>query len=107
MSDVPPMPHPLGEREALAGELIGAAMRVEQAPGLTPLPLDGTIVDESMHTFLLRLPGRERLRRVPKTGLVATVLLGERSIRLSGDSLRVRPEDRTKRLLLAGRPRRN
>ena len=93
-------------REALAGEHIGAAIQVEVAPGITPLPLRGTIVDETMHTYLVQMPGHDRPRRIPKAGLSATLLIGERSIRLSGDALRVRPEDRTKRVLLSGRSRR-
>jgi RNase P/RNase MRP subunit p29 len=90
------------ERDALAGELIGAAIAIDRAPGLS-LPLSGTIVDESMHTFVVRVPGKQRTRRISKAGLEATVLLGERSIRLKGDTLRMRPEDRTKRLMLSGR----
>lgn len=107
MADAARPVDPMEERLALAGELIGAAIQVERAPGFARLPLRGTIVDETMHTFLVRVPGHARLRRVPKPGLEATLLLGERSIRLSGDLVRVRPEDRTKRLLVAGRSRRN
>ena len=44
--------------EALAGELIGATVRIESHPGVAQLPLEGTIVDESLETFLVRLPGR-------------------------------------------------
>lgn len=89
--------------EALAGELLGAPLRVEQHPGLQRLPLEGTIVDESLETFLVRTAGRARPLRIAKRGLEATILLGGRQLPLRGDALRVRPEDRTKRLLGRGR----
>ncbi len=91
------------EREALAGELIGAAVEL-RAPGVSG-PVAGTVVDESLGTISVRLPGRSRPRRIPKVGLLGTILLEGREIPLSGEVLRVRPEDRTKRLL-AGGPRR-
>ncbi len=105
MADGTLSPASTREREALAGELIGATIAIERSPGLHGGPLAGTIVDETMHTFVVRFPGRSRARRIPKAGLEATLLLGERSIRLRGDTLRVRPEDRTRRVLLAGRKR--
>ena len=89
--------------EALAGEFLGASIRIERHPGLARLPVEGTIVDETLETFLLREPGRARLRRIPKAGAEGTILLGEHSLPLRGGALRVRPEDRTKRLLGTGR----
>ena len=97
-----PAPRPV---DPLTGEIIGAPIRIERAPGVATLPLDGTIADESLGTLLVRLPGRTRLRRIPKAGLEATILLGGRSIPLKGETLRQRPEDRTKRLAIPGRRR--
>jgi RNase P/RNase MRP subunit p29 len=88
---------------ALAGELLGAPIVVERAPGLAGTGLRGTLVDESLGTFVVRPDGSDRLLRVPKAGLVATVRLGAGEIPLKGDDLRVRPEDRTKRLAPHGR----
>jgi len=68
-------------------------------------PMEGTVVDESLSTFTVRLPGRRRWRTVPKAGLAGTIVLPSGELPLRGESLRVRPEDRTKRLL-AGGPRR-
>lgn len=98
--------HPLSraESEALAGELIGASVVVPAAPGVGR-PVAGTIVDESLSTFTVREPGRRRAVRLPKPGLVGTIVLPAGELPLRGDALRVRPEDRTKRLL-AGGPRR-
>jgi RNase P/RNase MRP subunit p29 len=92
------------EREALAGELLGAAIAIESAPGLGR-PIRGTLVDETLSTFVVRVPGRARPLRVPKTGLVGTIALPAGELPLRGETLRVRPEDRTKRLLTGG-PRR-
>ncbi|MFY9716328.1 MAG: ribonuclease P protein subunit [Thermoplasmata archaeon] len=92
------------ESEALAGELIGATVVVPASPGLAR-PVTGTIVDESLSTFTIRVPGRRRTLRLPKPGLEGTIVLPGGELPLRGDALRVRPEDRTKRLL-AGGPRR-
>jgi RNase P/RNase MRP subunit p29 len=92
------------EREALAGELLGAPVEIAAAPGVRT-PLRGTLVDESLSTFVVRVPGRARPLRVPKAGLVGTIELPAGELPLRGDALRVRPEDRTKRLLTGG-PRR-
>jgi RNase P/RNase MRP subunit p29 len=99
----------MGERspdapsDALARELIGATVRIERAPGIVPLPVCGTIVDETMGTFLVRLAPSGRTRRFAKAGLEGTLLLGLGELPLKGDALRVRPEDRTKRLAHRGR----
>jgi RNase P/RNase MRP subunit p29 len=92
------------EREALAGEILGAPVSLAASGGLRH-HIEGTIVDESLSTLLVRVPGRTRPVRVPKAGLVGTIVLPSGELSLKGDVLRVRPEDRTKRLLAAG-PRR-
>ena len=103
MKDESESPPPTREqREALAGEIIGATLVIEWAPGLAPLPLRGKIIDESLGTFLVEIPGHERPRRIPKGRLDGMILLGNRELPLNGDALRVRPEDRTKRMLLGG-----
>lgn len=94
-----------GEREALAGELIGAPVALDPSRGI-PRPIRGTVVDESLSTFLVRVEGRSRPLRVSKTGLTGTIVLAAGEIPLRGDVLRHRPEDRTKRLLTGG-PRRS
>jgi RNase P/RNase MRP subunit p29 len=92
------------EREALAGEILGASVAISASPGHRG-PLDGILVDESLSTFLVRVPGRSRPLRLPKAGLEGTIVLSSGELPLRGDTLRVRPEDRTKRLLTGG-PRR-
>lgn len=90
---------------SLAGELIGATVEIDRASGLRSLPVEGTIIDESLGTFVLRLAPSGRCIRVAKQGLSGTIVVGGRELPLNGDALRMRPQDRTKRLLQAG-PRR-
>jgi RNase P/RNase MRP subunit p29 len=90
--------------EALAGELIGASIVVPAGRGLAR-PVAGTIVDESPSTLTVRPTGRRRTVCLPKAGLEGMIVLPSGELPLRGDALRVRPEDRTKRLL-AGGPRR-
>jgi RNase P/RNase MRP subunit p29 len=92
------------DRTALAGEILGAPVRFPASPSLARA-VDGVLVDESMSLWFVRVAGRSRPVRVPKRGLEGTILLGGRELPLRGETLRVRPEDRTKRLL-AGGPRR-
>ncbi len=89
--------------EALAGELLGAPVTIRAAPGIVPLPLEGTLVDESLRTFLVRRAPDGRVVRIQKTGLVGTVRLALGEIPLNGELLRHRPEDWTKRLAPRGR----
>ena len=90
------------ERTALAGELLGAPVELDARPGTAHRAVVGTLVDETLSTFVVRLPGRARLRRYPKSGARGRVSLSSGELPLSGDLLRVRPEDRTKRLLVGG-----
>ncbi len=92
------------ERRALAGELIGAGVAVPAGPG-RPSAVRGTVVDETLGTIVVRPLGGRRPVRLPKRGLVGTLEIAAHELPLRGDLLRVRPEDRTKRLL-AGGPRR-
>jgi RNase P/RNase MRP subunit p29 len=89
------------EREALAGEILGASVQIPAAPGHRA-PISGTIVDESLSTLTVRLASSARTVRLPKAGLEGTIALASRELPLRGDALRVRPEDRTKRLLTGG-----
>ena|SRR5579863_9857038 len=89
--------------ERFAGEILGSPIRIERHTGLAHLPLQGTLVDETLETFLIRTGPSDRVVRVPKHGAYGTLVLDGRPLPLNGDSLRVRPEDRTKRLLGRGR----
>ena len=88
-------------REALAGEILGAPITVRSAPGLSD-EVVGALVDETLSTFVIRRAGTRRTVRLAKAGFEGTILLPSGELPLKGDALRVRPEDRTKRLLGAG-----
>ena len=96
-----PLPSDRAVREALAGEILGAPVTVRRAPGISG-EVVGTLIDETLSTFVIRRPGPGRTVRLPKAGLEGTILLPSGELPLKGDALRVRPEDRTKRLLGAG-----
>ena len=86
---------------AFAGEILGAPIQLF-SPGLAHSPLEGTLVDETMNTFVVR-SAEGRLVRVGKSGSTGTIVLAGRSLPLNGESLRMRPEDRTKRVAARGR----
>ncbi|HEV2316457.1 MAG TPA: ribonuclease P protein subunit [Thermoplasmata archaeon] len=90
---------------AFQGEILGATVEIHRAPGFAQLPLRGTLVDETLQTFVVRSLDGARSWRVPKTGLEGTILLVDKQLHLNGDELRMRPEDRTKRLAWRGRRR--
>jgi len=103
---MPKEPHALialsrAEREALAGEILGASVSFPASPALRA-PVRGTLIDESLSTFTVRLTGTTRAVRVPKAGLEGRIALASGELPLIGDTLRWRPEDRTKRLLAGG-----
>ncbi len=92
------------DRATLAGEILGAPVVLAPSRGI-PREVRGTLVDETLSTLLVREPHRARPTRVPKAGLTGTIVLSGGELPLSGELLRQRPEDRTKRLLSGG-PRR-
>jgi RNase P/RNase MRP subunit p29 len=92
------------DRLAYAGEIIGAPVHIPPSPAIRSA-VDGVLVDETLSLVRVRVPGRDRPVAVPKSALAGTIVLGGRELPLRAEALRVRPEDRTKRLL-AGGPRR-
>jgi len=92
------------EAEALTGEILGAPVSFPASAALRH-PVHGTLIDESLSTFTVRVPRRTRTVCVPKAGVEGRIVLTVGELPLRGDVLRVRPEDRTKRLLARG-PRR-
>ncbi|MCI4358014.1 MAG: ribonuclease P protein subunit [Thermoplasmata archaeon] len=88
---------------AFAGEILGSPVHVDHR-GLARGSIEGTLVDETMNTFVVRSPDG-RVRRIGKSGATGTIVLAGRSLPLNGESLRLRPEDRTKRVAARGRRR--
>jgi ribonuclease P protein subunit POP4 len=88
------------------GEFIGARLTVHRAPGWTPVPFEGVVVDETRNTFEVCPLSGGPTRRLPKAGLEGTFAWHAHAICFKGNELRHRPEDRIKRLAPTGRSRR-
>jgi RNase P/RNase MRP subunit p29 len=86
---------------AFAGEILGSAVRIEH-PGVRGRLVEGTLVDETMNTFVVRRPDGSSVR-LGKVGARGTIVVDGRSLPLNGEALRHRPEDRTKRVAMRGR----
>jgi ribonuclease P protein subunit POP4 len=84
-------------RDAARGELIGLRVKVVASTDPTLVGLEGTVVDESLRTFILRRPdGRET--RIGKPGTVFEFATPRGTVRLEGEAIEFRPEDRTKKV---------
>lgn len=84
------------QKRFLANELIGQKVSVYSSSCKEWIGLSGSIVDETLHTFLIDTPrGRKRLSKAS----CAWYFPGSK-IRVDGSLLEFRPEDRTKRMKL-------
>jgi ribonuclease P protein subunit POP4 len=100
-----------GNADVARHELIGLGVEVRSAhAGWNGL--SGTVVDETKHTFLVETASGSKLL-VPKTGQEFVFRVGNgrvsgadgspredeaRFVRIRGDEIRFRPEDRTKKV---------
>ncbi len=75
-------------------ELIGLEAQVVEATDRSQVGIEGRVVDETRNTLVLKASGREFI--IPKKGSVFLFRL-EEEIRIPGDRLRHRPEDRVKK----------
>jgi ribonuclease P protein subunit POP4 len=74
-------------------ELIGLAVLVRESTDPSLVGVRGTVVDETRNTLLVETPKGEK--RVPKHG--TEFAFGADAVRVSGDDLLFRPEDRIKK----------
>lgn len=74
-------------------ELIGLSVTVLK--GDKP-EYEGVVTDETMNTFEIRDGTKSRV--VPKTGRNFLFHLDDQNVKLEGDKIRFRPEDRTKKV---------
>jgi RNase P/RNase MRP subunit p29 len=82
------------QKRFLANELIGQNVTVENSSCKEWIGLSGSIVDETLHTFVIDTPrGRKRLSKASCAWYFPNA-----RIRVDGQALEFRPEDRTKRL---------
>ncbi|MFQ5919518.1 MAG: ribonuclease P protein component 1 [Thermoplasmata archaeon] len=81
-------------KDLVKHELIGLNVEVVEATDPSQRGVAGRVVDETRNTFLLDTDGAEV--RIPKAGNTFRFDVGE-GVRVRGDRLRYRPEDRVKR----------
>lgn len=75
-------------------ELIGLAVRVEEASDPSQRGREGRVVDETLKTLVLEAHGKEL--RIPKKGATFRFLL-DGDVVVRGERLLYRPEDRVKK----------
>ncbi len=83
-----------GQKNFLAGELIGERVEVKFASDAGLVGLRGKIVDETLNTFVLHTG--KGLSTIPKVS--CTFAFPDAGIEVAGELLLQRPEDRTKKL---------
>lgn len=84
-------------RAVARGELIGLGVRVVGAADAGLVGLEGTVVDETLRTLVVRRPGG-RLSRLGKRGATFEFASARGPVRIEGEALEFRPEDRTKKV---------
>lgn len=82
-----------GDAGVARHELIGLDVTVE-SPHAGWNGLSGRIVDETMHTIVVETTSGS-VKRVPKPGQWFLFRVG--NVRIAGDAINFRPEDRTKK----------
>lgn len=82
----------------LAHEWIGLEVEVVESPNPDEVGLKGEVVDETMHTLTLRT--EKGLKIVTKKKRVFRVKFAGKVLRVSGDLIAFRPEDRIKKGLM-------
>ncbi|MCA1819186.1 MAG: ribonuclease P protein subunit [Thermoplasmatota archaeon] len=84
-------------RRVARGELIGQDVRIAASGDVGIVGLAGTVIDESLRTFVIRkADGREV--RVGKTGSTFEFLTPGGPVQVVGDAIEFRPADRTKKV---------
>lgn len=84
-------------RAVARGELIGLAVRVAGAADAGLVGLEGTVVDETLRTLVVRRADG-RLSRLGKRGATFEFATPKGPVRIDGAALEFRPEDRTKKV---------
>ena len=84
-------------RTVARGELIGLAVRVAAASDAGLVGLEGTVVDETLRTLVVRR-GDGRESRLSKTGTTFEFSTAQGKVRVEGAAIEFRPEDRTKKV---------
>ena len=79
----------------IAHELIGLEVRVEKSANRYLEGIEGKVVDETKNMIVIE--GRNGLKKVSKKGNTFLFNFNNHRVRVSGDLINFRPEDRIKR----------
>jgi len=82
----------------LAHEWIGLEVEVVDSPNPSEIGIRGIVVDETMRT--LKIKTEKGLKTVAKKGRTFRVRFGGKVLRVKGDLIAFRPEDRIKKGIL-------
>ncbi len=78
-------------------KLIGREIEIENHPDPTIKGLRGKVIDETMNTLVIRTPKGDKI--IFKKGSLIRIYLHDYTIKVYGDSLVGRPEERVKQLI--------
>ncbi len=84
------------KRLAVRHELIGRGVRVLLSPSRGLAGVAGTVVDETKNTLVVQCANGEKI--VPKAGCMFEFDFGGKRVRIAGDGILFRPEDRPKKV---------
>jgi ribonuclease P protein subunit POP4 len=79
----------------IAHEWIGLHVSVEDSPNKCEIGISGEVVDETMNTLTIKT--EKSLKTVAKRNRVFRVRFAGKTLKVNGNYLRFRPEDRIKR----------
>jgi ribonuclease P protein subunit POP4 len=80
------------------GELIGLPVRVAESTDPTLVGVEGVVVDETLNTFLVQREDGRQVHVAKSNNTFDFLDDGGEPVRIPGDRIRFRPEDRIKRV---------
>ncbi len=81
-------------KDAIAQEFIGAGVRITESKNRSNIGIKGEIVDETKNMFAVKT--ENGIRKILKAGNVFELQIGKNKIRIMGELLQHRPEERIK-----------
>jgi len=80
------------------GELIGLPVRVAESTDPTLVGVEGVVLDETLNTFLVQRGDGKQVHVAKSNNIFDFLDEGGEPVRIPGDRIRFRPEDRIKRV---------
>lgn len=75
--------------------MIGLELIVEKSPNKSEMGLNGMVVNETKNTFVIDVHGKEKT--IQKNQRQFIIFLDGKKVKVDGDALVARPEDRIKK----------